>query len=71
MKVFPSCISWITSVSVTKNIAISSRILNLPEMSGRESNTIMFALQVGPKSQNMMGGVCTSLLQSKGQWVVS
>ena len=71
MRAFSSSISWITSVSVTKNIAVPSRIFNLPEMSGRESSTIMFALQVGAKSQNMTGGACTSLLQSKGQLVVS
>lgn len=48
-----------------------SRIFNLPEMSGRETSTVTFALQVGAKSENMTGEACTSLLQSKGQSVAS
>lgn len=48
-----------------------SRILNLPEMSGRETSPVMFALQLGAKSENMTGEDCTSLLQSKGQSVAS
>lgn len=54
-----------------KNIAVSSRTFSLPEVSGRERSTIMFALQVGAKSKNMTGGACTSLLQRKSQLLVS
>lgn len=45
-----------------------SRILNLP---GRETSTVMVALQLGAKSENMTGEACTSLLQSKGESVAS
>lgn len=48
-----------------------SRILNLSETSGRETSAVMFALQLGAKSENMTSEACTSLLQSKGHLVAS
>lgn len=48
-----------------------SRIFTLPEMSGRETSTVTFALQLGAESENMTGEAVTSLFQSRGQSVAS
>lgn len=46
-------------------------MFTLPEMSGREMSTVMFALQLGAESENMTGEAVTNLLQSRSQLVAS
>lgn len=43
-----------------------SRIFNLPEMSGRETSTVVFVLQLGAKSENMKGEAGTNIFTEQG-----